>query len=299
MDLPALDEEDEFELGDGEGEILHGLLIADRPQAPDARFPATLGVLARISATALENAKRFDAVHGRANRDDLTGLLRREPLRRQLRRMLIDAAHDADAAPVAVVMGDLDRFKQFNDAHGHLAGDAAIRQAAAAWKSLLPPDGRLCRYGGEEFLAALPGTTGPAAAEHASAVGAALRDRGVRDAGRSLAMSGSFGVAAAPPDPALAEGDPDAVALAVDALIRRADAALFAAKEAGRDRVALAGPAGSYVVRPSAERPADGPDRPARESNSPGSNSPGSNSRRSNRRGLNGRGREAPRGGGS
>ena len=229
---------------------LHGLLIADRPRGGDTQFPAVLSVFARVAATALENARRYDRVRGRARRDDLTGLLRRDPLLEDLAAMLAPTPEEpAAAVPVAVVMGDLDHFKAFNDAHGHPAGDAAIRQAAAAWRELLPPGGRLARYGGEEFIAALPGLDAAAAAAHAAEVGAAVRTRGIADDGRCLRATMSFGVAAAEPVDLL-EIPPDAVAPAADRLIRRADAALFAAKEAGRDRVAVVDADGLLVEQP-------------------------------------------------
>ena len=239
---------------------LHGLLIADRPRAADPQFPAALSVFARVAATSLENARRYDRVRGRARRDDLTGLLRRDPLLEDLADMLRPSP-EAPAAPVAVVMGDLDRFKALNDAHGHPAGDAAIRRAADAWRELLPPGGRLGRYGGEEFIAALPGLDAAAAAAHAAEVGAAVRSRGFEDDGRCLRMTMSFGVAAAEPVDLL-EIPADAVAPAADRLIRRADAALFAAKEAGRDRVAVVDADGLLVEEPTVPPPAARPPAP-------------------------------------
>ena len=230
------------------GETLHGLLIVDQPHAFDPQFPAVLSALARFAATALENARRFDRVQGRARRDDLTGLLRRDPLLEDLGAMLAPGHAQRRGHSVAVVMGDLDHFKSFNDTHGHLAGDAAIRQAAATWRDLLPAGARLCRFGGEEFLAALPDHTAPEAAAHAAKVCGAIRAQGVRDDGRTLPMTASFGVAAADPVDTHARGGPGAAA---DRLIRRADSALFAAKEAGRDRVALVDADGVLLAEPT------------------------------------------------
>ena len=253
---PGAREGDAASLDDAE---LHGLLIADHPRGGDPQFPAVLSVFARVAATALENARRYDRVRGRARRDDLTGLLRRDPLLEDLAAMLRLAPDSpADAEPVAVVMGDLDHFKALNDTHGHPAGDAAIRRAADAWRELLPPGGRLGRYGGEEFIAALPGLDADAAAAHAAAVGAAVRTRGIEDDGRCLRMTMSFGVAAADPVDLL-EIPADAVAPAADRLIRRADAALFAAKEAGRDRVAVVDADGLLVEQPEVHPPVVGP----------------------------------------
>ena len=244
---PGSREGDGYDLQDAQ---LHGLLIADLPRAADAQFPAVLGVFAKVAATALENARRYDRVRGRARRDDLTGLLRRDPLLEELATMLTPSPEVPTAAvPVAVVMGDLDHFKRLNDTHGHAAGDEAIRRAADAWRELLPPGGRLGRYGGEEFIAALPGLDAAAAAAHAAEVGRAVRTRGVHDEGVCLRMTMSFGVAAAEPVDLL-EIPRDGVGPAADRLIRRADSALFAAKEAGRDRVAVVDLDGLLVAQP-------------------------------------------------
>ena len=235
---------------DGE-EVLHGLLIVDQPQGFDPQFPAVLAALARFAATALENARRFDVVQGRAKRDDLTELLRRDPLLEDLAGMLSPGHAQRRGHSVAAVIGDLDHFKSFNDTHGHPAGDAAIRQAAALWRDLLPPGARLCRYGGEEFLAALPDHTAAEAASHAEKVAEAFRASGVLDDGRHLPMTASFGVAAADPVDTPADGGSGAAA---DRLIRRADVALFAAKEAGRDRVAVVDVDGILVAQPVGPR---------------------------------------------
>ena len=230
-----------------EGELL-GLLIVDQPRSFDPQFPAVLAALARFAATALENARRFDRVQGRARRDDLTGLLRRDPLLEDLAAMLTPGDTQRPGHSVAAVIGDLDHFKAFNDGYGHPAGDAAIRQAAAAWRELLPAGGRLCRYGGEEFLAALPDHTAAEAADHAAKVAAVIRSNGVRDDGRTLPVTASFGVAAADPCDSPGAGGP---AAASDRLIRRADAALFAAKEAGRDRIAVVDGDGVLLAEPA------------------------------------------------
>ena len=241
-------------------ETLHGLLIVDHPETFNPQFTPVLGAIARFAATALENARRFDRVQGRARRDDLTGALRRDPLLEELSLMLAPGHAQRRGQSVAAVIGDLDSFKAFNDAHGHPAGDAAIRQAAALWTDLLPPGARLCRYGGEEFLAALPDHTVAEAAAHAARVGEAIRRHGVVDDGRTLPMTASFGVAAADPVDTPARGG---AGNAADLLIRRADGALFAAKEAGRDRVAIVDADGILLAQPTSARERDRAGAPA------------------------------------
>ncbi|WP_432574525.1 GGDEF domain-containing protein [Kineococcus sp. SYSU DK005] len=157
-----------------------------------------------------------------ARTDALTGL----PNRRSADEHLDRAAGRADAggAPLALALLDLDRFKQFNDAFGHPAGDALLAGAAAAWRAQLSGTGvLLARWGGEEFLVA---AEGPHAAD---LPGLLQRLRAVVPGGRSF----SAGVAHR------AAGEP------VAAVLARADAALYAAKAAGRGctRTARTGPA--------------------------------------------------------
>jgi diguanylate cyclase (GGDEF)-like protein len=115
-------------------------------------------------------------------------------------------------------MLDLDHFKQYNDRRGHQAGDGLLREAAASWRLALRPYDMLARYGGEEFSVVLPGCT----IEDALALVERLR------AGTPEGESCSAG---------LAEWDGREPA---EALVGRADAALYQAKRAGRDRAVVA-----------------------------------------------------------
>jgi diguanylate cyclase (GGDEF)-like protein len=150
--------------------------------------------------------------------DDLTGLPNRRAWSVEL-PMAIERAR-RDHVPVSVGLLDLDLFKRFNDAHGHLAGDALLRDASAAWTACLRAGDVLARYGGEEFIVLVPGASGRAAAE--------LLDR-LREA--------------TPGDQTVSAGvaEWDGIETATE-LIARADAALYRAKSAGRDQVACALP---------------------------------------------------------
>lgn len=163
-----------------------------------------------------------------ALRDPLTGAYNRryldEMLDRELRRSV------RSRRPLGLLMLDLDHFKRLNDAHGHAAGDAALRALTRFIGEHVRAEDALCRYGGEEFCLLLPG----ASAERSRALAERLR-RGVRElevvheGERVGPLSLSVGVALAPRD-----------GLEPDALLRAADGALYRAKQEGRNRVVLA-----------------------------------------------------------
>jgi diguanylate cyclase (GGDEF)-like protein len=156
--------------------------------------------------------------------DGLTGLYNRAWLADRLPELVQRAREDG--TPLSVVMIDLDHFKRFNDTHGHIAGDAALCTAAGVIRAALRPSDFAVRYGGEEMMALLPNTGPSAAVMVAARLCARLREAPVLGDGRPLPhVTGSFGVASL-------ELDQDA-----RALVEAADAALYRAKQAGRDRV--------------------------------------------------------------
>ncbi|MGH9467921.1 MAG: GGDEF domain-containing protein [Terriglobales bacterium] len=171
-----------------------------------------------------------------AHTDTLTGLLNRGALELEAEREL--AEHRRTQAPLAILAMDLDHFKTLNDAHGHVAGDAALSAAAQLLSQCLRHSDRLARLGGEEFLALLPGSNGERAAIVAERLRSRLEQLRVRYEGEVLALTASFGIAVAQPDDTWT------------ALLRRADVALYDAKHAGRNCVRTA-PA---VVPPAQER---------------------------------------------
>jgi diguanylate cyclase (GGDEF)-like protein len=167
----------------------------------------------RLRNAELELASRTDA---------LTGLHNRRHLEEQLQRLA--GAGDQ----LAVLLCDIDRFKQVNDTRGHAAGDEVLRVVAARLGEAARPGDVPGRWGGEEFLVVLPGT----GADEARAQGERVR-RAVAAAPvpleEPLVVTTSVGVAAGTGD-------------GWEGLVRRADTGLYAAKEGGRDRV-VAGPA--------------------------------------------------------
>jgi diguanylate cyclase (GGDEF)-like protein len=159
--------------------------------------------------------------------DGLTGLYNRAWLNDVLPTM-VATAH-AGGTPLALIMIDLDHFKKFNDSHGHLAGDQALRTAAQVLSGALRPTDCAVRYGGEEMMVLLPDTSDKVALTVAERLCERMRQAVVfGDMRLPLPhVTASLGVATLQ-----AQQDEHA-------LIAAADAALYRAKEAGRNRVAL------------------------------------------------------------
>jgi protein-histidine pros-kinase len=154
-----------------------------------------------------------------AIKDPLTGVLNRRSFEEQTRKLI--ESH-AGRAPLAMVAVDIDHFKRINDRYGHAVGDAVLKEFA---RRLLQASKRrdcLFRLGGEEFALLLPHTDMHAASAFAEVLRRSLDATPFDGAGR---LSASFGVATLMP------GD------TLDSLIRRADRALYEAKDAGRNRV--------------------------------------------------------------
>jgi diguanylate cyclase (GGDEF)-like protein len=170
-------------------------------------------LLAMEAAIAIERGELLGRLEVAARTDDLTGLLNRRAWDEELGRELARASRDGGALCVAIL--DLDRFKQYNDAHGHQAGDRFLKQIAGAWSQTLRAGDILARYGGEEFAVALPGTN----LEHAQEMLERLR--------RSLPGGQTCSAGVCRWDGAES----------AESLTARADTALYSAKDAGRDRV--------------------------------------------------------------
>jgi two-component system cell cycle response regulator len=159
-----------------------------------------------------------------ATHDSLTGLWNRAMVHTQLELELGRAARSGE--PLALIVADLDRFKQVNDRHGHAAGDDVLREAARRMKSVLREHDGLGRWGGEEFVILLPRTTRADALLIAERVRAAVADGPIVAGDLSLPITLSLGVATTAEVPG-----------GVDPLLAAADAALYRAKAAGRNRV--------------------------------------------------------------
>ena len=175
----------------------------------------------------------FEQMEAMAQTDGLTGLANRrrfdEMLNREYRRAM------REGSSLGLVLLDADRFKLFNDRYGHAAGDDCLRQVAVAVAGAARRPGDLAaRYGGEEFVLLLPNTDLDGATEVAERLRNEVLSAGLVHAGNPPLgiMTVSLGVASLAPTP-------DA-AVDTDALLRAADAALYAAKASGRNQVATA-----------------------------------------------------------
>jgi len=200
-------------------------------------FTAMLGVvsnlihhqdLAQIDQQTLLLQESEASLRELSVRDPLTGLFNRrymeETLDRELRRA------ERKALPLGIIMIDLDYFKRFNDTHGHPAGDALLRQLGAFLRAHIRNSDIACRYGGDELILILPEASLEASCDRAEQVRLHLKQAAVYHEGHQLEpVALSLGVAAFPN-----QGRDRA------SLIEAADAALYAAKDAGRDRVAAA-----------------------------------------------------------
>jgi diguanylate cyclase (GGDEF)-like protein len=174
---------------------------------------------------ALMHVERLTSTLGwQARVDALTQIPNRRSI---LERLQVEMLHSrAEGSPLSILMIDGDRFKSINDRFGHIAGDRALQSLAACMRLHLRGDGSLGRYGGEEFLAILPGASLAGALRVASRLQSELGECLRAELEESLVITVSIGAAQQLPG----EVDPTS-------LINRADEQLYAAKQAGRNCV--------------------------------------------------------------
>jgi diguanylate cyclase (GGDEF)-like protein/PAS domain S-box-containing protein len=186
--------------------------------------------VAEDMALALANLRLRETLRSQAIRDPLTGLFNRRYMEETLERELTRVKRQG--ASLGVIMLDLDHFKQYNDTYGHSAGDDLLSALGSLVKSQIREEDIACRYGGEEFLLILPGTSMEVSLERAEILRQAVQEMHLRY--RSLKpITLSLGVAVYPD-----HGDTGLE------IIQAADSALYQAKQAGRDRVMAADAAG-------------------------------------------------------
>jgi len=201
--------------------------FADWAWLNDALLPAGafegLVLAIGLADRALAQRRQFRETEQLSMADPLTGLINRRAWERQF-KPLVDRADHAGQR-VYVLFVDLDHFKSLNDHFGHRVGDQALVDVASVMRSIVPPPGLVCRYGGEEFVAALVVDNGAAARSIAETLRAAVASRAipVDTAGRTLTLS--IGLAR------------HRHSTASDETIEQADSAMYQAKAGGRNRV--------------------------------------------------------------
>ncbi len=192
----------------------------------DAEQVETAASLAAQVVVALENARLHRLVEQQAMVDSLTGLANRRRVEDSLRSELARAARYDDE--VCVVFADLDYFKRVNDRYGHAAGDDVLKAFAVTLHETVRESDVAGRWGGEEFALVLTGTGSSGGARLAERARTAIEACAVRmPGGDEVTVTASFGVASYPECPELGE------------LLAAADAALYEAKRAGRNRVVV------------------------------------------------------------
>ncbi len=207
----------------------HPVGVLGVPDSAGPFTPARTRVLAMagaLLAISIRNAQLFHDLRENSLRDGLTGCFNRthalDVMDTELRRAR------RSQTPVSLIMFDIDRFKDINDRYGHLCGDAVLAAVGVRMREVLRGSDLKCRYGGEEFLVLLPETPLEGAKRVADTLRRELADMPVNWKGEPVPVTASFGVSVALP----AEIDSKA-------LIGRADAALYRAKDQGRNCVRL------------------------------------------------------------
>jgi diguanylate cyclase (GGDEF)-like protein len=185
-----------------------------------------LQTLANQAVIAIENAAAYEQTKQLATTDALTGVANHRELEAYLDRELQRAAKAGE--PFALIICDLDHFKEINDSAGHPAGDAVLRHLTR--RILVPavrPKDLVARYGGDEFVLVLRGADSRAALAVAERIRSTVETQAVMIDGRAVSnLSVSLGIAVFPRDGETRE-----------ALVQAADQALYVAKRTGRNRV--------------------------------------------------------------
>ena len=228
----ALGEADPF-IGPTASEVCFPMIIAGTPEgvlgvAPEPPLTehqrSVLSAAAALLAVSLKNAELFREIRENSVRDGLTGCFNRthavEVLDAELRRAR------RSKLPLSLLMFDLDNFKNINDRHGHLCGDAVLAAIGAIMKSELRGSDVKCRYGGDEFMVILPDTPVGGARQVSDNLRRAIAERPVMWNDGQITVTASFGITAVN----TADHDPRSA-------IARADTALYRAKQVGRNAI--------------------------------------------------------------
>jgi diguanylate cyclase len=229
------------------GEQVHHVVagLLDRTREMTERNRAVERSLAASNAEIADLRDRIAIVSNEALTDALTGLRNRKAFDEALVANSVQAAGDGE--PLALLMLDIDRFKKFNDRYGHLLGDEVIRLVGTCLTDCTKGRDIACRYGGEEFAVILPATDRSGAATVAEQIRRMVAGRKItrkRTSETLGAVTLSIGVAQWHPSETMEEW------------VQRADEALYAAKEGGRNQVRQASDASPVALLASRTRQA-------------------------------------------
>lgn len=210
------------------GENLGLLCVRAHSDASDYEWERINHLAAMVAESlklALSNVRLRETLHDQAIRDPLTGLLNRRYLDETLGREISRAQRER--RPLSIVMLDLDHFKAVNDTWGHEAGDAVLSHLAATLRNHLRMSDLACRFGGEEFVVVMPGASLREARERIEELAGHVRTEAIVHGSMHLPpVTFSAGLVQV-----------GIHGCAAEQLLRSADQALYAAKEAGRDCV--------------------------------------------------------------
>jgi diguanylate cyclase (GGDEF)-like protein len=199
-----------------------------RPEALSHAKRQLARTVAEQVGLAIANLHLRETLQNQSIRDSLTGLFNRRYLEEALQQELARAQRQQ--SPISIVMLDVDHFKQFNDTYGHDAGDFVLKAIGQTLRENIRGSDIACRYGGEEMTLVFPETTMAEAVKRAEQLRQLISQLDLSYGGKALnTLTASLGIAAFPEHGSHG-----------NALIQTADAALYRAKAAGRDRVVAA-----------------------------------------------------------
>ena len=206
--------------------LLHIQFGAYENTKPSVRHPHEFAAqCGELISLAIANVKLRDELHDQSTRDPLTGLYNRRHFLESMRNEL--KLQERRNGSFGIISFDADKFKSFNDNHGHDAGDMVLRAISEAMNTVFSRDEVLCRYGGEEFIVLLPAATRQHTRLAAEALRAKVQETSIPYAGRTLpTVTISCGIASYPDDGAQLQD-----------ILRNADDALYLAKDSGRNCV--------------------------------------------------------------
>jgi diguanylate cyclase (GGDEF)-like protein/PAS domain S-box-containing protein len=212
---------------DAAGNARGCLVTLDDVTALDQANARLREAMAELESSRDQIQKQNEELQLLANCDPMTGCFNRRAFFARAEPMLEQALKTGEN--LTCFMTDIDKFKSVNDTYGHSVGDLVIQQVARILKAAMRPEDVLCRYGGEEFCALMPGLDEQAAAEFANKIRQTIQDEAgpAIESVPNMRVTSSFGIAR------LGSGSANSVLL----LIERADQGLYVSKELGRNQV--------------------------------------------------------------